>query len=109
MCPVAWVRFEKNWICVVQTAELISPARFGTSVEETDVVLAPVRRRLWNKTAVPLLAIEDKRPDEAIVELPSMEEPFAPVDEEPFAPDGVDEDPADAEADAMAPHAHAQS
>ena len=65
------------------------------------MVLAPVRRRLWNKTAVPLLAIEDKRPDQAIVELPSMEEPFAPVDEEPFAPDGVDDDAADAEADAI--------
>ena len=88
---------------VVCFTELISPALSQAPVEETVVGLAPVRRRLWGKRAVPLLAIEDKRPDEAIVELPSLpdgldEEPFAPEDAEPFAPDGLDEDAAEADA-----------
>ena len=48
--------------------DLISPALSQTPMEETVAGLAPVRRRIWGKRAAPLLAIEDKRPDEVIVE-----------------------------------------
>ena len=70
--------------------ESISPVLSQTPMEETDAELAGVRRRLWTKRAPPLLAIEDKRADEAIVELPALPDGF---DSEPFAREDMGSEP----------------
>ena len=65
-----------QWSASSSFMEPISPVLSQAPMEETDAPLVGVRRRLWSKRAAPLLAIEDKRPDEAIVELPALRDGF---------------------------------
>ena len=73
--------------------DFISPALSQSPMEENVEELAAVRRRLWSKKAASsLLAIEDTRPDEAIIELPALPDE---ADSEPIAREDMGLDAAD--------------